>query len=338
MFGIQFIKANPTNYLIQYTGGKVKKEGTGLSFFYFSPSTSIVSIPVATIDVPFILKETTGDFQQLTIQGQIVYRITTPSLIAEKMNFTLDKKGTNYVSQDPEKLQNRIINHVQVQIRNEIQKLNLKAALTVSDILVNKVLEQLKKLESIKTLGIEILDLQILAIKPVPETARALEAEIREQLLKEADNAIYDRRNAAVEHERAIKENELNTEIAIEHKNKEIRETRMDADLAVQQKEHQMAMAEINSKIEHEEESKKYIMLTVENKRVLADSKTYELTALLKPLLNLDANTLEILAQSQMDADRLIARAFKELSENANKIGQLNISPDLLTSLLEKKE
>ena len=35
-------------------------------------------------------------------------------------------------------------------------------------------------------------------------------------MLKAADEAIYSRRNAAVEQERAIKENELKTEIAVE--------------------------------------------------------------------------------------------------------------------------
>ena len=81
---------------------------------------------------------------------------------------------------------------------------------------------------------LEIVGFSVLAVKPTPETARALEAEAREQLLKEADEAIYRRRNSAVEQERAIKENELNTENAIELKKRQIRETKMDADRACQ--------------------------------------------------------------------------------------------------------
>ena len=82
----------------------------------------------------------------------------------------------------------------------------------------------------------EVLDLSILAIKPNPEMSRALETEVREKLLEEADQAIYARRNAAVEQERAIKENELNTEIAVENKQRQIKEAKMDAELAVQEK------------------------------------------------------------------------------------------------------
>jgi hypothetical protein len=37
-----------------------------------------------------------------------------------------------------------------------------------------------------------------------------------------------------------------------------------------------------------------------------------------------------------MDSGQLVALAFKELAENADKIGQLNVSPDLLNALLSQ--
>ncbi len=46
--------------------------------------------------------------------------------------------------------------------------------------------------------------------------AKALQADAREQLLQKADEAVFVRRNAALDLERKIKENELNTEIAVE--------------------------------------------------------------------------------------------------------------------------
>ena len=45
----------------------------------------------------------------------------------------------------------------------------------------------------------------------------------REEILKKADEALYERRNASIEQERRVKENELNTEIAIENKKKQIK-------------------------------------------------------------------------------------------------------------------
>lgn len=39
MFSIKFIKVQPTSYLLQYRRGKIVREGVGLSFFYYSPTT-----------------------------------------------------------------------------------------------------------------------------------------------------------------------------------------------------------------------------------------------------------------------------------------------------------
>ena len=113
------------------------------------------------------------------------------------------------MSEDPEKLPERVIHVVNVLARAELQKLPLREAIRASDEVVKAVKAGLAASQEITSLGLEVLGLSILAIKPTPETARALEAETRENLFREADEAIYARRNAAVEQERAIKENEL---------------------------------------------------------------------------------------------------------------------------------
>jgi len=43
MFGISYRKANPTDYVLHFSRGKLAREGAGLSFFYFGPAASIVS-------------------------------------------------------------------------------------------------------------------------------------------------------------------------------------------------------------------------------------------------------------------------------------------------------
>src|SRR2546427_3246430 len=208
MFGVNYVKVQPTTFLLQYRGGKVAREGVGLSFFYYSPTTSLVTIPIASTDAAFIFQETTGDFQTVTVQGQVTFRIAEPKRLAALLNYTLARNGETYTSDDPEKLPQRVINVVNVLARAELQKLPLREALRASDALVQKLKAGLASSNEISSLGLEILGLSILAIKPTPETSRALEAETREKLFREADEALYARRNAAVEQERAIKEND----------------------------------------------------------------------------------------------------------------------------------
>ena len=44
MIGIKFIKVQPTTYLLQYRGGKIVREGLGLSFFYYGVSSTMKAL------------------------------------------------------------------------------------------------------------------------------------------------------------------------------------------------------------------------------------------------------------------------------------------------------
>lgn len=318
MFGISYIKVDPSTFALHYSNGRVVRQGVGLSFFYFAPRASIVAVPVGSVDVPFIFNEMTADFQAITIQGQLTYRIADPQRVAGLLNFALATDSKSYISDDPDKLPQRIINLIQVAARAQIQHMPLHTALSSSDTIVENSLAWARGSEALAALGVELLAFSILGIRPTPEMAKALEAEAREELLQKADEAIYARRNAAVEQERKIKENELNTEIAVEEKKRQIREMQMNADIALEQQRQTLVGAR------------------TENARAEADAQAYTLEVTLKPLAALDPKTLLALAARTTDPRLLLAMGFKELAENAAKIGQLNISPDWFDSLLQK--
>ena len=312
---LSFMKVPPTTYVLQYTHGRIRREGVGLSFIYYAPTSTIVAIPLASADVPFVFQESTADFQSVTIQGQLTYRVADPKRLASLLDFSIDRHH-NYYSDDPRKLPERLLHTLQTLTRAITQRLVLKEALVSSDAIVVEALAKLRESEAVSALGVEILSLSLLGIRPTPETGRALEAEAREGLLRRADEAIYARRNAAVEQERLIKESELNTEIAVEEKKRQIRETQMAAEIAV------------------EEQRAQLIDRRVANERKDADSRSYTLTQTLKPLRDLHWKTLMMLGGKNADPKAMIALAFQEMAENAQKIGELNVSPDLLRSLV----
>jgi hypothetical protein len=335
MLGVNYIKAGPTQYLIHYQNGRVKRAGTGLAFFYYKPSSSIAVIPVASDDVPFIFNETTADFQPITIQGQLTYRISHPEVVAAQLDYSIEGKVDKYISEDPEKLPLRLVNLVQVLTRAEMQRRSLRDALRASDEAADAVLAQLQTSPALTALGVELIALSILAIKPTPESARALEAEAREAIQRQSDQAIYDRRNAAVEQERRIKENELNTEIAVEQKKRQIRETKAAADLAVEAKEQELREIKLSGQIRLEDERKQLVAFRVENARAEADVQAYSIEASLRPLKDMDPNVLQMLTVHSADPRLMVSMAMKEIAQNAGKIGTLNITPDLLESLIQ---
>jgi hypothetical protein len=262
-----------------------------------------------------VFNEVTADFQAVTLQGQLTYRVSDPRRIAGLLDFSIRPNGS-YVSDDPDLLPERLVQAVQLVARDTVQRRTLREVLVSSDAIQQEVLASARAAELITMLGVEILGASLMAIKPTPEIGRALEAEAREALQRESDEAIYARRNAAVEQERRIKESELNTEIAVQEKQRQIREIQVSADISVE--ERRSVLIERRS----------------ENERRDADTRAYALRATLEPIQQVDWRTLMAVSAGGADPKLMVALAFRELAENAGKIGELNMSPDLLRSLI----
>ena len=290
-----FMKASPTTYVLHFRSGRIRREGAGLSFYYWGPTATIVAVPLASADAPFAFQEATADFQAVAIQGQVTYRVADPKRLAGVLDMSVWPDG-RYRADDYQKLPERLVHATQTLMRAETQQLTLREALTSSALLTERVLARLRTAEAVVGMGLDVLGLAILAIKPTPESAKALEAEAREALQRRSDEAIYARRNAAVEQERRIKESELRTEIALEEQRSALMNER------------------------------------VANDRKEADSRAYAIEATLAPLRGLDWRTLMVLRGGEPGAT--IALAFQEIATNAQKVGELNITPDLLRALL----
>jgi regulator of protease activity HflC (stomatin/prohibitin superfamily) len=335
MFGFKHIKFDSMTYTLYFKNGNIRKEGRGLSFFYFVPNSSIVAIPMGSNDLPFVFNESTKDYQTVSIQGQISYKIMNPKMLADILDFTVQDNG-NYKKNDIEKLNQRIINEAQTTTSAYIHNITLKESIRSAKAIEENITEGLKSSNAIGMLGIEILGANILAIQATPEMARALETETREKLNQEADQAVYERRNFAVEQERIIKESELNTEIAVEEKQKQIAEKKMESDVQKSDNERTLREMKLDADISVENQRKALIEQKTDNDKKEAETKGYVLETTLKPYRDMDWKTLTAL-NNNLDPRFNISLAFRELAENASQIGNLNISPDLLDSILTNK-
>lgn len=312
---VRYLKTAPTQYVMQFKGGKVKREGPGLSFFYWEPTSTLVLVPLSSADVPFAFQETTADFQTLTIQGQLTWRVADAKKLASLLDYSITRSG-QWKSDDPQKLEERLVHAAQVLTRGVVGKLALTEALAASESLSATVLAGLRASEAVQSLGVELFAVTVLSMKPTPDMARALEAETREAFQKKSDEAMYERRTAAVALERTVKESELQTEVMVEQKRRHIRETKMAADIAMEKEREQL----VEQKAANDKKS--------------ADAAAWALAKQLEPLRTMDWKVLSAMQSGGGDPATMIAVAFRELAENAERIGELNVSPDLLRSLI----
>ncbi len=234
---LRFFKGDPNTHFILFRNGKVVKEGLGLNLWYRPMVATIAAVPTGSADTPFIFKEVSKDFQEVAIQGTLTYRIKSPTKLAKMLDFTIKPATGQYETEDPDKVVHRIVTAVQDLTRTQLATLSLKEALRAAKEIAEVVTKEVSLQPDLETLGIVVDSLHIVSIKATPEMQKALEADYREQLQREADQAIYARRVAAVEEERKIKERELSTEVELEIRRQELVDTQARNTLATAEAE-----------------------------------------------------------------------------------------------------
>ena len=334
--GIAYRKFEPTEYVMKVKKGKVIQKGLGLSFFYNTMTGSIMVVPTTAFDASFAFTDImTSDFQCISVQGDISYIITDYEKASKMVNFSYkDKKEyAEVLKEAKQKMAKRIINLAKVYVTKFISGKNVREAIISADELAGALKTAMKNDETIQEFGLELISISILGILAQSDTRKALEAATREEILKQQDDAIYKRRNAAIEQERIVKENELNTEIKVAEKQKEKREKEMEMKRLVQEKQAELDAQKLANDIRLEEENCKFVDLQTENEKKKSDAKAYDSEVLLKTFAGVDKDVIKALVTSGMDSKALIAKAFVEIGDKADKIGVLNVSPDLLETL-----
>ena len=282
---INYFKGEPNQYIIRYKNGRITAHGEGLDFWYMPFNTSIAMVSSGSQDALFIFNEATANFQEVAIQGQLTYRFESPLDAAKYLDFSIDARSGRYKSKDVDKLNQRVINAVQLHTRKEMNALTLEKALTTAKELSSQVLNAIRDEDSLKRLGVVVESLYFTAVTPTPEMQKALEAEYREGLQRNADKAIYDRRASSVEEERKIKQREMDTEIELEERRKE---------LVNMQAENSLKLAEAEAK----------------------------------------ADEMKLNPYSNLAPQALVGLALKEFAGNVGRIGNLNITPDMLGQII----
>ena len=333
---ITYKKFEPTEYVMKVKRGKIVQKGLGLSFFYNTMTTSMMVIPATAFDASFAFNDImTADFQSINVQGDISYVITDYEKASKMVDFSYKgkKEYLTVLTEAKQKMAKRIMNLAKVYVTKFISGKNVRDAIISADELAGTLRENIKEDETIKEFGLELISISILGILAQSDTRKALEAATREEILKQQDDAIYKRRNAAIEQERIVKENELNTEIKVAEKQKEKREKEMEMKRLVQEKQAELDAGKLANDIRLEEENCKLVDLQTENEKKKSDAKAYDSEVLLKTFAGVDKDVVKALVTSGMDSKALIAKAFVEIGDKADKIGVLNVSPDLLETL-----
>ena len=316
-------------FIMHYAKGKLRRQGRGLAYFFDPLAAGIAEIPLQENDVIFTINEPTKDFQLATVQGVITYRFTDPAAAADAINFTIDPNTGAYVQPPVEKVQSFLSRLATGATRKYLGTAKIEEALTVgADPIRDAIVAVLDGDAGIKKMGMTIGTVRVLSVRATAELEKALQTPTREQIQQRADEATFSRRAMAVEKERAIKENEISTQIELARRNEQLL-TQQGANQALAAK-----TAAAAAMVSAESDAQRNLLAA----RTAAETDTLRAKGQAESMKTIGETQGEIERErAKMYADNprhvLTGLALMELASKLQTIGHLNVTPDLAAEL-----
>ncbi|MFI5606550.1 SPFH domain-containing protein [Amycolatopsis sp. NPDC051903] len=322
LFGFRHLRGVPTAHIRHLRGGKLGHDGTGLSFWYRPLTAALSEIPVDDRELPLLCHARTADYQNVTVQLALTFRIVDPALAAQRIDFSVHPDTGRWRGDPLAQISGLLTENVQQYALEVLARTQLEHALVdgvsaVRDRIRAGLAEEDTRLAQT---GSAVLDVRVVAIRAEPEVEKALQTTAREKVQQEADRATYERRALAVERERAIGENELQNKIAL---------ARREEELLAQRGANTRRQAEEAAAADHiETEAKasreqRLAQVKAEATRTFGEAEAAGEAARLAAYRDLPEPVLQALA-------------LKELAGNLPKIDNLVLTPDLLAPLLTR--
>jgi regulator of protease activity HflC (stomatin/prohibitin superfamily) len=318
---MRHLRANPTAHVRHLKKGKVAHEGAGQAFWFRPLTAAISEIPVDDREQPLLFHARTRDFQDVTVQATITYRVGDPALAASRIDFGIDPDTGAWRTRPLEQVGGLLTELAQQHALDLLGQMPLPHALADGMAAVrDRIATGLGNDPRIAATGLSVIDVRVVALRAEPDVERALQTPMREEVQQAADKAVYGRRAQAVEHERAIAENELQNQIELAAR---------EATLVARKGQNERARAT---------ESAAARRINVEAdataQRVLAAGQA-DATRLVGAA-EVEAERARLAAYGELEAATLLGLAVKELAGNLPQIGTLTVTPDLLTGLLAR--
>jgi regulator of protease activity HflC (stomatin/prohibitin superfamily) len=180
MFGYRYVKSRPTDYVLFYRGGRVRRQGMALSGFVYAPFATAVAVPTDARDEIFAVEAMTVDYQTITIQGLISFRIKDAPVAAARQDFSINLTTGAHTGEPMKQIVERLRAIAQTACRDALVRSTLDAALNKSDELSQVIMRGIADDKRLAADGIAVDRVLVLSLKPTPEIRKALEANLRE--------------------------------------------------------------------------------------------------------------------------------------------------------------
>jgi len=217
------LRSDASGYVLLWRRSRLVREGRGLSFLFLPHAASIAEVPVDDREMPLVFHGRSLDYQDVTAQGVLTFRVADPATLASRVDFTLDLATGRYRREPLEKLALLFAQLAEQHAGGWVSRTQIREVLSDGPARIRTAIEEgLAADPTLPAMGLEVVSVRVSFVRPTPDLAKALEAPTRERIQQAADEAAFARRALAVEKERAIQENELKNRIELARQQEEL--------------------------------------------------------------------------------------------------------------------
>lgn len=302
------LRSEASSHIIRYRSGRPVQSGRGLAFWFMPRRASIAELPMDDREMGLFVKGRSQDFQDVSVQGRISWRIADPDLLATRVDFTIGLFTGQVQGQPIDLIEARLAGLAHQTAAQYLMEQPVRALLDAGlEPLRHRIEAALAGEPALADVGVAIISVRLASIAPTSELERALQTPTFEALQQKADQAMFERRALAVEKERAIAENELANKVELAR-----REKQLIAEEADNARARAVAVAEAGQ-VEADAEAAR--IRTVEGAQAEAEHD-------------------RIAIYRDLPGQVLLGLAAREFAAKLDGIEHLNVTPDLLAALV----
>ena len=318
---LSHIRSEASSHLTYHRRGTLRRSGRGLAFWLDPSVASISEVPMADREMTFVVNAQSADFQDLAVQGSILWRVVDPGRLAERVDFTLDLKTGRPLAEPEAQITALLTGLAREFADSYIKGLGVRAVLEAGLSPLQAALNLgLVQNETLGDMGLSVITARVAALRPSSELARALQAPTFESLQQKADEATFARRALAVDKERAIAENELANQIELAARR---------AELIARMDENARSEAEARAgadRIATEAEAA--------NAVTRAEAEAARIRLVETAAVAAERDRMAVLAGLPVGA--LYALAAREFAAKLDRVDSLTVSPDMISGLINQ--
>src|SRR3954451_1749251 len=87
---VRHLRGSSTAHVVHLRRGRTVHRGTGQAFWFRPLSATLSEIPVDDRELPLLFHARTADFQDVTVQATVTFRLTDPLVAAARVDFSID--------------------------------------------------------------------------------------------------------------------------------------------------------------------------------------------------------------------------------------------------------